>query len=377
MRQKILFPTDFSEASERALRYALQLYEGVIEKEGLVVLVLHVDVPITTMHPEVGAYVSAADTERNVATKKTRLADLISKLTKNYANVSFEEKFVVGPIHPTIREIAMEAHVDLIAMGASGLGPLERTILGSTAVALCKKAPCPVLVVPEHALLRVPRRGVLSTDFKNLKNPHILEPLKELVHRMHMNLMLLHIHQGEEDMVTGNLEQAKELTEYFATDKFNYHFLEDDDKLTAIEDFISGYHADLLAVIAQERKFFAELFHVSLTKKLIFHARVPLLVLHSIFWDDEKDDEETFREKAKEQLSHWKSEVDHLKVQAHLGKKELTNQIQQGKKRADQVLHEVSAKLDDVGDITRERWDHFQREISEAIRHVKRAFTGD
>jgi nucleotide-binding universal stress UspA family protein len=43
---------------------------------------------------------------------------------------------------------AREAHAELIVMGVSGRGAIDRAILGSTAQRVLRDAPCPVLTVP-------------------------------------------------------------------------------------------------------------------------------------------------------------------------------------------------------------------------------------
>ena len=374
MKKKILFPTDFSDRAERAVGYVLQLFEKQTEMHGLKAIFLHVNMPITAIHPEVGVYVdTAVQAGENVQIKKRKLSDLISKWSKEYPLVSFEEMFIDGPVAPTIREVAADARVDLIAMGASGLGPIERSVLGSTSTAICHTSPCPVIVVPEGATARVPKRGIFATDFKNLGDVHILDPLKDIARDTQMDLMLLHIYQHDQLKVEENVELVDELNEYFETDHFDYYFLEDQDKLTAIEDFTTGYHADLLTVVAQERSFFEDLFHRSLTRQLVFRSKVPLLVLHPLFWDSEKDDHKTFREKVDLQMKFWRSEIDRLKMQSRLGQMEVSDAVKVRRAEIARRLHDLSHRLDTTGDVARDRWQHFQKEMSQAFSHIKKS----
>jgi nucleotide-binding universal stress UspA family protein len=48
-------------------------------------------------------------------------------------------------------QYAREAHAELIVMGVSGRGAIDRALLGSTAHQVLRDAPCPVLTVPSAA----------------------------------------------------------------------------------------------------------------------------------------------------------------------------------------------------------------------------------
>jgi len=377
MKKKILFPTDFSENADQAVRYVLQLYAKHTEEFGLQAVFVHVDTPASTIQPDAGVYVSRATmTEGGTRIKKQKLSSITSKWNKEFPLVSFQEILETGAIAPTIREVATDAKADLIAMGASGLGPIGRAILGSTAGSLSQKAPCPVLIIPQGASLRTPEKIIFATDFKNLADVHILDPLKEVASGFKSDLMLLHIYKDEKSLVDENVELVDELSEYFEIDKFDYYFLEDDDTLKGIEDFISGYRADMLTVVSQERNFFDGLFHSSLTKKLIVHSEIPLLVLHPIFWGSDDDDKETFQQKTKRQIAAWRSDVDRIKVQGRLGQMEASQTLDKGKDQAKKKLEEVKLKLDSAGDVTRDKWHHFQKEMSQALTHIRRALLG-
>jgi nucleotide-binding universal stress UspA family protein len=59
---------------------------------------------------------------------------------------------VSSHIANTITEYAKEASIDVIVIGATGRGVIDRMLLGSVADKVIRRAPCPVLAVrhPEH-----------------------------------------------------------------------------------------------------------------------------------------------------------------------------------------------------------------------------------
>lgn len=54
-----------------------------------------------------------------------------------------------------IADYAEEAHIDLVVIGATGRGAVNRWLTGSVADKVIRRAPCPVLTVhdPEHEFL--------------------------------------------------------------------------------------------------------------------------------------------------------------------------------------------------------------------------------
>jgi len=58
---------------------------------------------------------------------------------------------VVGHPPTEIVEAASKPDVDLVVVGARGLGPLGRLVLGSVSDRVVHHAPCPVLVVKGKA----------------------------------------------------------------------------------------------------------------------------------------------------------------------------------------------------------------------------------
>ena len=56
-----------------------------------------------------------------------------------------------GPVVETILEVAAQARPDLIVMATAGHHDLFDDLRGSTTERVMRKAPCPVLAIPEHA----------------------------------------------------------------------------------------------------------------------------------------------------------------------------------------------------------------------------------
>jgi universal stress protein E len=135
--RKILCPVDFSEASRKALDAALELTDAFSAK--LNVIYVFPDYLIRKMRsPE----------ERDKAAKalRERAEDKLDDFLKGFG---LREKGKVEEGEPGggIVSFAEREDVDLIVMGARGLGFIQGMLIGSVTDAVLKSSPCPVFVI--------------------------------------------------------------------------------------------------------------------------------------------------------------------------------------------------------------------------------------
>ncbi|WP_430535419.1 universal stress protein [Listeria rocourtiae] len=63
------------------------------------------------------------------------------------SDIAFKNETVHGDPKRSIIEFAKENNIDLIVIGATGRGTIERTLIGSTTAYVVNHAPCNVMVV--------------------------------------------------------------------------------------------------------------------------------------------------------------------------------------------------------------------------------------
>jgi nucleotide-binding universal stress UspA family protein len=141
--KKILYPTDFSDSSLEALRYAVSFARDFRAK----LVLMHVvneqifseglNLPRVTA-PEALEQELSAEAER-------RLKALIP--ADERAGLDRETVILRGLPFLEIVRYAKDNDIDLIVIGTHGRSGLEHVIFGSTAERVVRKAPCPVLTV--------------------------------------------------------------------------------------------------------------------------------------------------------------------------------------------------------------------------------------
>jgi nucleotide-binding universal stress UspA family protein len=128
---RILFCTDFSENSERALNYAIS---ATAEYDAELTL-LHVleEVP------------SLAKTEKAIAAATEQLDKLIPPEGRKTLKIKTAVR--IGKPYQQIIQLAVETQIDMVTMGVHGRGALDLAVFGSTTYRVMQLGPCPVLAV--------------------------------------------------------------------------------------------------------------------------------------------------------------------------------------------------------------------------------------
>jgi nucleotide-binding universal stress UspA family protein len=123
-RGDLLFPTDFSPASERAGLVAGEM----ARQQGVRLHVIHVVPPVT-------------DPEDSLE-KLRRLAAELGK------DLRVESALLSGRVAHQIIRYARDKRIGCIVLGTHGRTGVSRVLLGSVAESVVRLAPCPVLTVP-------------------------------------------------------------------------------------------------------------------------------------------------------------------------------------------------------------------------------------
>ncbi len=128
---RILYCTDFSENSEPALNYAISATEEY-------------DAELTLLHVLEDVR-SPARTQEAIAIATAKLDKLIPAEKRKKLKVKTAVR--IGKPYQQIIQFALEGKTDMVAMGVSGRGALDRAVFGSTTYRVIQLGPCPVLAV--------------------------------------------------------------------------------------------------------------------------------------------------------------------------------------------------------------------------------------
>jgi nucleotide-binding universal stress UspA family protein len=146
--RSILLPTDFSECGNFALSYAASLAR-TFQASIICINVIEPIVP-TVGYSGMTEPLPIADISEQLEDSAERELPKLAECAE-CEGIEIEEIIVHGEAASEIVRVAKVREVDLIVIASHGRTGLGRILFGSTAEAVVRHAPCPVLVVkPPH-----------------------------------------------------------------------------------------------------------------------------------------------------------------------------------------------------------------------------------
>ena len=142
--RKVLYPTDFSDLSLVALRYAREFSEQFKAQLHCIHVVDESQQAWAALGPEAAPIVVATDDVVNAATERMQAFFDAHLIGLTYMPVT---DVIVGRPFVEIVRYAREKTCDLIVIATHGRGGVMHALMGSVSEKVVRKAPCPVLTV--------------------------------------------------------------------------------------------------------------------------------------------------------------------------------------------------------------------------------------
>jgi nucleotide-binding universal stress UspA family protein len=267
----ILVPTDFSQLSKSALKYAIK----IANKLGGNITVLHVMTMTRALRISMRDKILSPDQDlmESAGAELERMIRTLSEQYKSHTPIKYH--VVRGAYFPsTLLREARRLRSGLVVMGTRGATGITRTFLGSNTNSVIEVSHVPVLAVPEKADFKGFRNVVYASDLRNLEDE--LSILVRYIEKFGSTIHLLHIvPPGEQvESVESRIETV---LQRFAYKNIITLVLVDPDVNSAVDQYVEVSKADVLAMFTHEISFFEKVFDTSMTRKMAFHSRVPLL----------------------------------------------------------------------------------------------------
>lgn len=267
----ILVPTDFSKLSKVAIKYAIQFANKIDGNITLLYVVTQVDTPRAGLRLRF----HTLQKELMIAAKEDLegLVGEFSSLVKN--SHPLKTKIARGTsFNEAVKAEAKKLRSGLIIMGTRGASGLRKYIVGSNTASVIDVSHIPVLVVPEFAEFKNFRTVVHATDLKHTERelktliPYVKQ-FEAIVHLIHVTASLKQV---------GQLE--KKIDAIVAKTGFSnivVRVMVNKDIDEAIDHYVTSTKADLLTTFTHDHGFYDKLFDRSITRKLAFQSKMPLL----------------------------------------------------------------------------------------------------
>jgi nucleotide-binding universal stress UspA family protein len=275
----ILIPTDFSENSLNAIKYAISFFK---ERE-VNFYVLHVSL-VNEMNEE-ECYYKDSDV---LLDQKTAInpSDRLQLELQNIKNLTTNKKHNFHSILEyvqfieAIRKCVVENNIDYIVMGTKGASKYSNRVLGSHTADVITRVKCNVLVIPEKARYSKPENIVFPTDFNIYYKNKLLNSLSEIIESNCAKMSVLYISKKMRDLTPLQKKNRNFLEDYLQDKPHKFYFISNANINNAIEDFVDKKSVDMIAMVAKNLNLFQRTLFQPTVARISYHTKVPFLVLH-------------------------------------------------------------------------------------------------
>ncbi|HPH63759.1 MAG TPA: universal stress protein [Paludibacteraceae bacterium] len=288
----ILIPIDFSDYSIKACEFGFHLAETMNAE--VVLLHVYFSPSFNTMPiGDVINYESGQDeaTLRSIIEKvnldvQKLKEDLDQKISKGILpKIKFKQVLREGIPEEEISRYAKKHNPVIILMGTRGKDKKDLDLIGSVTAEIIERSIVPIFAIPEDTQLNCfdnIHNIAYATNFddKDLvafdKLVRLMKPFKDV------KIHFIHYVQKEDAWSEIKLSGIKDyFAKYYPKQEIFYDTLRGEDMLKSIDNFIAENKIDMIALTTHKRNLFTRLFNPSVARKMVFHAKTPLLVFHA------------------------------------------------------------------------------------------------
>jgi nucleotide-binding universal stress UspA family protein len=273
--RKFLVPTDFSDTSKNAARFAVQMAADLKNAE---IILCNVSDKIT----------AGSDSSPLTETQNDRTVILTQALSHmkedllKLANVPISCVIEEGSsLVETLGRYVRHQAIDMVIMGISGATKLEQVFMGSNTLDMVNEEECPVMIVPPDATYKKIKNVMLTSDFKNVGSTIPVAPITATLGLFKPALHIVNVDAEHYVEITDEYRAERNKLEDMLKDfSPEFYFIRQYDFLEAVSQFAHDKAIDLIITVPKDHSLLSKLFTTSHTKKLAYHSHVPIVAIH-------------------------------------------------------------------------------------------------
>ena len=254
----LLVPYDFSEASKKALDYAVQF---AAKNKSLEILLVHVRA------------------ENEVSQLNEQLHDLQKKYARDLKN-PLKGIEVVGSLTDSLLKIQETQKINMVIMGTSEAQQNEVKLISNTSK-FVSEVDCPVLVVPENFEEFQIKNIALVLGKEEIDDREALVTLLDVSRKFNAKVHVLTIENTSEMYGYSEADKANEnLLEYYLENFYSEHtFIENSDVVKGILSHATEKEMDMIAILPRNHAKRSNPSEGRLNEMLTLKSKIPILAI--------------------------------------------------------------------------------------------------
>src|SRR5690554_331474 len=278
--RKILIPTDFSENSINAIKYATELFKhGPTE-----IYILHAFAD--EVYDDKARLVDAVFEElKESSVEKSRIA--LEKLKQQVLGFSPNPKHNIhllsefGLLVDSVNDWVEKENIDVVVMGTKGKTADKSLTFGSNTLQVIKYVKCPVLAIPANYDDVHPKNILFSTDFQLPYKPRELKLLANISKFFAAKINFLYVSKFPA-LSLRQQDNKTFLETFFQENQTSFHQESGKEITRAINTFIIEHPIDMLVMINTRHSYLENILYQSTIEKIGLHIDIPFLVLQNL-----------------------------------------------------------------------------------------------
>lgn len=279
--KRILIPTDFSPNAMKAVIYAAE----IAKKNGAQIFLLHVIEPraVTIGEIDIPLYSRYVEELGNPGLRE--LETISETIAQFYPGIQVGRKVIEGGIVISIDTYASENKIDLIVMGTRGVSGLREMFLGSVAARTIQAVHVPVLAIPDEYIMADPDKILFATNHFE-RTTSLLNGIIDIATLFSMSIIVSVFIDQDDAEHNDYITNTDHLAAYLKFLKNTFPSVYFESQILAgheFEDIIAKYDeemgVDMIAMITYPKSFWERLMNKSVTKRMAFHSKIPLLAI--------------------------------------------------------------------------------------------------
>ena len=102
--------------------------------------------------------------------------------------------------------------------------------------------------------------------------------MKDFLSRIKPQIFVLNVVKENAEIMKDRIISENNIEKYFENEKHIYSFIENNNLINGLNDFISCNNIDMITMLPHNHNFLENIFIESQTKKMMFNTTIPLII---------------------------------------------------------------------------------------------------
>jgi nucleotide-binding universal stress UspA family protein len=275
----ILLPTDFSENSMNAIKYALEFFKY----QKTTFYFMHAYQNEFYDHDDLTSrevFKEVLDDIRNES--QANLKNLINEVKKLAPNPKFKYH-TISAYNTLVEEanlIADGKNIDLIVMGTKGKSDERHIVFGSQTFQVLKYVTCPVLAIPNNFTNTQPKRILFPTNYMMPYKRRELKLLSVLAKSYRSSIDVLHVSTSHRLSIRQE-DNKNFIADALSENEVNFCHVESEKIAETIKTYTKDKNIDIITMVNTQHSFLEDMLFPSNIDKVSLGLTIPLLAMQN------------------------------------------------------------------------------------------------